>query len=145
MQHWLCLRRRFHLAILLGSALACNPKIDRPAPPIARAGPEMSTTTAENRDTLFARAVAAVRERGYTEVSPDQPHWQVRGRSPTRVSVVISFVPAGDSTKVTIEASGERHSPGIDTDAMATVLTLMSDIAPPPVVRIPATANPLDR
>jgi len=145
MQHWLRLRRRLQLAILLGSALACNPKIDRPAPPIARAGPEMSTTTAKNRDTLFARAVAVVRERGYTEISPDQLHWQVRAKSPTRVSVVIWLVPSGDSTTVIVQASGERHSPGIDTDAMATVLTLMSDIAPPPVVRIPATANPLDR
>lgn len=136
---------RLQLVILLGGALACNPKIDRPAPPITRTGPEMSTTTAENRDTIFARAVAAVRERGYTEVSPDQPHWQVRAKSPTGVSVVISFVPAGDSTKVVIQASGERHTPGIDTDAMATVLTLMSDIAPPPVVRMPETPKPQHR
>ena len=132
------------LVVLLAGALGCNPKIDRPAPPITRSGPEMSSTTTENRDTLFARALAAVRERGYTEVSPDQPHWQVRAKTPTRVSVVISFVPAGDSTKVTIQASGERHSPGIDTDAMATVLTLMSDIAPPPV-RVPAPAKPQER
>lgn len=136
---------RLQLAVLLGGALACNPKIDRPAPPITRSGPEMSTTTAENRDTLFVRAVAAVRERGYTEISPDQPHWQVRAKSPTRLSVVISLVPAGDSTKVTIQANAERHSPGLDTDAMATVLTLMSDIAPPPVVRVPLTATPPDR
>jgi hypothetical protein len=61
--------RRCHhleLAFILAGALACNPKIDRPAPPITRSGPEMSTMTAENRDTLFARAVAAVHERGYT-------------------------------------------------------------------------------
>jgi hypothetical protein len=135
---------RFQLAIVLGGVLACNPKIDRPAPPIARTGPEMSATTAENRDTLFARALAAVRERGYTEVSPDQPHWQVRAKTPTHVSVLISFVPAGDSTKVTIQANGERHTAGIDTDAMATVLTLMSDIAPPPV-RVPETAKPRER
>ena len=136
-----CHFRRLQLAVLLGAAVACNPKIDRPAPPIARAGPEMSTTTPENRDTLFARAVAAVRERGYTEISPDQPHWQIRAKTPTRVSVVISLVPSGDSTKVTVQASGERHGPGIDTDAMATVLTLMSDIAPPPV-GIPAAKPP---
>jgi hypothetical protein len=135
---------RFEVVILLVGALGCNPKIDRPAPPIARSGPEMSSMTAENRDTLFARALAAVRERGYTEVSPDQPHWQVRAKTPTRISVVISLVPAGDSTKVMIQATGERHSPGLDTDAMATVLTLMSDIAPPPV-RVPATAKPQER
>jgi hypothetical protein len=128
---------QFELAIVLGGVLACNPKIDRPAPPVTRTGPEMSSMTAENRDSLFARAVAAVHERGYTEVSPDQPHWQVRAKTPTRVSVLILFVPTGDSTKVTIQASGERHTAGIDTDAMATVLTLMSDIAPPPV-RVPA-------
>jgi hypothetical protein len=136
--------RRLQLVIVLAGALSCSPKIDRPAPPITRSGPEMSSMTAENRDTLFARAVAAVRERGYTEVSPDQPHWQVRAKTPTRVSVVISLVPAGDSTKVTVQATGERHSPGLDTDAMATVLTLMSDIAPPPV-RVPATAKPQER
>ena len=135
---------RLQLAILLGAALACNPKIDRPAPPVARNGPEMSSMTAANRDTLFARAVAAVRERGYTEVSPDQPHWQVRAKTPTRVSVVISLLPAGDSTKVTIQADGERHTAGIDSDAMATVLTLMSDIAPPPV-RAPGAAKPQER
>jgi len=135
---------RLRLAMVLGGALACNPKIDRPAPSIARTGPEMSAMTAENRDTLFARALAAVRERGYTEVSPDQPHWQVRAKTPTHVSVVISFVPAGDSTKVTIQADGERHTAGIDSDAMATVLTLMSDIVPPPV-RVPPTAKPEER
>ena len=143
MQFRLTLRRR-QLAILLGAALACNPKIDRPAPPITRSGPEMSSMTAENRDTLFARAVAAVHERGYTEVSPDQPRWQVRAKTPTHVSVVISFVPAGDSTKVTIQATGERHTAGLDTDAMATVLTLMSDIAPPPAP-LPASAKPQQR
>jgi hypothetical protein len=136
--------RRLQLAILVGGALACNSKIDRPAPPITRSGPEMSSMTAENRDTLFARALAAVRERGYTEVSPDQPHWQVRAKTPARVAVVISFVPTGDSTKVTIQATGERHTAGLDADAMATVLTLMSDIAPPPV-RVPATATPPER
>lgn len=136
--------RCLEVALFVGGTLACNPKIDRPAPPITRSGPEMSSMTAENRDTLFARAVAAVRERGYTEVSPDQPHWQVRAKTPTSVSVVISFVPSGDSTKVTIQATGERHTAGLDTDAMATVLTLMSDIAPPPV-RVPATAKPRER
>ena len=144
MQYRHCFRR-LHLTFLLGGALACNPKIDRPAPPITRSGPEMSTTTAKSRDTLFARAVAAVRERGYTEISPDQFHWLVRAKTPTRVSLVISLVPVGDSTKVTIQGSGERHGPGLDTDALSTVLTLMSDIAPPPVARIPVTAKPPDR
>ena len=140
-------RLRFHLlhaAVVAAGVLACNPKLDRPAPPVTRSGPEMSSTTAENRDTLFARAVAAVRVRGYTEVSPDQPHWQVRAKTPSRVSVVISFAPAGDSTKVTVQANGERHTAGIDTDAMATVLTLMSDFVPPPLPA-PAAAKPDDR
>jgi hypothetical protein len=126
-------------------ALGCsNAKLDTPAPPVRRPGPEMSTTTAENRDTLFARAVAALKGRGYTEITPDQPHWQVRAKNPSRLSVVISFVPAGDSTKVTIQAASDHRTPGLDTDAMATVLTLMSDIAPPPAVRADP-AKPRDR
>ena len=40
--------------------------------------------------------------------------------------------------------NGERRTAGIDTDAMPTVLTLMSDIAPRPV-RVPATAKPQER
>lgn len=123
---------RFCVLALAVGALACNAKFDRPAPPVTRPGPEMSTTTAANRDTLFARAVAAVKGRGYTEVSPDEPRWQVRAKSPTKLAIVISLVPVGDSTKVTVQATGERRSAGIDSDAMATVLTLMSDIAPPP-------------
>jgi hypothetical protein len=135
------LRRCLVLTLTLGSLACANAKLDRPAPPIGRTGPEMSTTTAENRDTLFARAVAAVKERGYTEVSPDQPHWQVRAKSPTRVAVIITLLPAGDSTKVTVQAQGDHPTAGIDSDAMATVLTLMSDIAPPPA----KPANPGDR
>lgn len=136
--------RRFCVIALLAGAASCNPKLDRPAPPIRQTGPEMSTTTFENRDTLFARALAAVKERGYTEITADQPRWQVRAKSPTRLSVVISLVPAGDSTTITVRASGDRPSAGIDSDAMATVLTLMSDIAPPPA-RPGAPARPSDR
>ena len=135
------LRRFCTLALAVG-AMACNPKLDHPTPPIGRTGPEMSRTTAENRDTLFARALAAVRVRGYTEVSPDLAHWQVRAKTPTQLSVVIMLVPDGDSTKVTVQANGERKTAGIDTDAMATVLTLMSDIAPPPAAK---SAPPGDR
>jgi hypothetical protein len=125
------------------AAIACgNAKIDRPAPPLARTGPEMARTTSENRDTLFARALRTVRERGYTEVSPDPLHWEVRAKSPTRLSVVVSFVPVGDSTKVTVQASGDRRSAGIDNDAMSTVLTLMSDIAPPPSARVAPAKTP---
>lgn len=135
-------RRLFIVAIVaITSAFACNPKLDRPAPPVTRPGPEMSTTTAESRDTLFARAVAAVKERGYTEISPDQPHWQVRAKSPTRLSVLITLTPVGDSTKVSVQAIGDPRTAGLDTDAMATVLTLMSDIAPPPA----KPSNPGDR
>lgn len=128
------LRRFFAVAVFsfAASGFACNPKLDRPAPPLGRTGPEMSTTTAENRDTLFARALAAVKERGYTEITPDQPHLQVRAKSPTRLSVLITLTPLGDSTKVSVQASGEPRTAGLDRDAMATVLTLMSDIAPPP-------------
>lgn len=136
------LRRLFVVFLVsVASAFACNPKIDRPAPPVTRPGPEMSRTTAESRDTLFARALATVKERGYTEISADQPHWQVRAKTPTQLSVVISLTAVGDSTKVTVQAAGEPRKAGLDTDAMATVLTLMSDIAPPPA----KPATPGDR
>ena len=130
-------RRLFAVALVaFTAAFACKPKIDHPAPPVTRPGPEMSTTTAENRDTLFARALATVKVRGYTEISPDQPHWQVRAKSPTRLSVVITLTPVGDSTKVSVQALSDHRTPGLDTDAMATVLTLMSDIAPPPAKQV---------
>ena len=139
MLRWACVVAVAFVAIACGNA-----KIDRPSPPLARIGPEMSRTTSENRDTLFARALRAVRERGYTEISSDQLHWEVRAKSPTRLSVVVSLVPAGDSTRVTVQASGDRRSAGIDNDAMSTVLTLMSDIAPPPSARA-TPAKPLQR
>lgn len=136
------IRRLLVVALVaITSAFACNPKIDRPAPRVTRPGPEMSTTSAEHRDTLFARAVAAVKGRGYTEISLDQPHWQVRAKSPARLSVLITLTALGDSTKVSVQATGEPRTAGLDTDAMATVLTLMSDIAPPPA----KPANPGNR
>jgi hypothetical protein len=47
--------------------------------------------------------------------------------------VVVQFIPMSDSTRVTVTAGvGATRGPGIDSEALATVLTLMSDITRPP-------------
>jgi hypothetical protein len=97
-----------------------------------RTAPVMTTTTATPRDSLFARAFAAMKERGYTEITPDTAAHQVRGKSPRGTSVIVALVAAGgDSTRVSVSASGDRRSIGIDSEAMATVMTLMADVTRP--------------
>lgn len=85
------------------------------------------------RDTVFARAFAAMKERGYTEITPDAPSAEVRGKSPKGTSVIVALAPMGDSTRVTVTAGvGGTRGPGIDSEALSTVLTLMQDITRPP-------------
>jgi hypothetical protein len=97
-----------------------------------RTAPAMTTTTATPRDTLLARAFAAMRERGYTEITPDAPAGQVRGKSPRGTSVIVAlFAGTADSTRVTVSASGDRRSIGIDAEALSTVMTLMADVTRP--------------
>ena len=104
-----------------------------------RTAPIMTTTTATPRDALFARAFAAMKERGYTDITADTAARQVRGKSPRGTLVIVALVAAGgDSTRVSISASEDRRSIGIDTEAMATVRTLMADVARPPGVMIDA-------
>ena len=114
------------------AALACT--LNRPSTgATGRAAPQMTTVARESRDTLFTRAFAAMKERGYTEISPDSPGAQVRGKSPRGTSVVVAFDAMGDSTRVTVTAGAEGpRGPSIDSEALATVLTLMSDITRPP-------------
>ena len=77
--------------------------------------------------------VAEMKEQGYTEISPDSPSAEVRGKSPRGTSVVVGFDTMGDSTRVTVTAGRDAPAgPGIDSEALATVLTLMSDITRPP-------------
>ena len=120
------------LALFSIAALACT--LNRPSTgATGRTAPQMSTVTREPRDTLFMRAFAAMKERGYTEISPDSPAAQVRGKSPRGTSVVVAFDAVGDSTRVTVTATAAGPpGPGIDSEAMATVLTLTSDITRPP-------------
>lgn len=102
----------------------------------------MTTVARESRDTLFARAFAAMKERGYTEISPDAPSAQVRGKSPKGTSVIVALDPMGDSTRVTVTAGvGTTRGPGIDSEALATVLTLMQDITRPPGATADSTAR----
>ena len=120
--------------LLLTTALllsACT--LNRPSTGAGRTAPMMMTMSAAPRDTLFARAFAAMRGRGYTEITPDVPASQVRGKSPQGTSVIVAFASGtADSTRVTVSASSERPSAKMDTDALATVLTLMADITRPP-------------
>ena len=120
------------LVLLSAAALACT--INRPSTgATGRTAPQMTTVAREPRDTLFARAFAAMKERGYTEITPDAPSAQVRGKSPKGTSVIVALQPMGDSTRVTVTAGvGGTRGPGIDSEALATVLTLMSDITRPP-------------
>jgi hypothetical protein len=130
------------LVLLSAAALACT--VNRPstgAP--GRTAPQMTTVARESRDTLFARAFAAMKERGYTEITPDAPSAQVRGKSPKGTSVIVALDPMGDSTRVTVTAGvGATRGPGIDSEALATVLTLMSDITRPPGATADSTKKP---
>jgi hypothetical protein len=133
---------RFHFFLVPVLALACT--LNRPstgAP--GRTAPQMTTVAREPRDTLFARAFAAMKERGYTEITPDAPAAEVRGKSPKGTSVIVAFSPIGDSTQVTVTAGvGGTRGPGIDSEALATVLTLMSDITRPPGATADSTKKP---
>ena len=133
---------RLRILVLLSAAtLACT--LNRPstgAP--GRTAPQMTTVARESRDTLLARAITAMKERGYTEISPDAPASQVRGKSPKGTSVIVALDPMGDSTRVTVTAGvGGTRGPGIDSEALATVLTLMSDITRPPAATTDSSAR----
>ena len=120
------------VALFSIAALACT--LNRQSTgATGRTAPQMTTVTHAPTDTLFARAFAAMKERGYTEITPDTPAAEVRGKSPKGTSVIVAFVPMGDSTRVTVTAGRDGpREPGIDSEALATVMTLMSDIARPP-------------
>ncbi|MFL5562806.1 MAG: hypothetical protein ACJ79K_15145 [Gemmatimonadaceae bacterium] len=119
--------------LLLLAAVTIGCTISRPSTgATGRTAPQMTTVAREPRDTLFARAFAAMKERGYTEITPDAPAAEVRGKSPRGTSVIVAFNTMGDSTQVTVTAgAGGPRGPGIDSEALATVLTLMSDITRP--------------
>jgi hypothetical protein len=129
------------LVLLSAAALACT--ISRPSTgATGRTAPQMTTVAREPRDTLFARAFAAMKERGYTEITPDAPAGEVRGKSPKGTSVIVAFSPIGDSTQVTVTAGvGGTRGPWIDSEALATVLTLMSDIARPAAIMRDSTTR----
>lgn len=120
------------LLLIAAATLACT--INRPSTgATGRTAPQMTTVAREPRDTLFARAFAAMKERGYTEITPDAPAAEVRGKSPKGTSVIVALGAMGDSTRVTVTAGvGPTRGAGIDSEALSTVLTLMSDITRPP-------------
>ena len=125
-------RTRALLLIVAAGTLACT--LNKPSTgATGRTAPQMTTVAREPRDTLFARAFAAMKVRGYTEITPDAPSAEVRGKSPKGTSVIVALSPMGDSTRVTVTAGvGGTRGPGIDSEALSTVLTLMSDITRPP-------------
>jgi len=137
----LSMPRLSSLILLSPPTLPCT--INRPSPGApGRTAPQMTTIARESRDTLFARAFAAMKERGYTEITPDAPAAEVRGKSPKGTSVIVALDPMGDSTRVTVTAGvGGTRGPGIDSEALATVLTLMSDITRPPGAMADSTAR----
>ena len=112
-------------------AAACT--LNRPSTGPGRTNPITTSVTATSRDTLFARAFAAMRERGYTEITPDTAAHQVRGKSPRGTSVIVSLdAVRGDSTRVTVSAGRDQRAIGMDTEALSTAQTLMADITRPP-------------
>lgn len=121
--------RRASLAAAAAMAAACM--VNRPSTGATRPGPETTTVSAAPRDTLFARALSAMRGNGFTEVSPDPAAGEVRGKSPHGVQVRITLSASRDSTQVRIRSEGEPRGPGIDSQAMATVLALASAISAP--------------
>ena len=120
------------LVLLSLAAIACT--LNHPSTGSeGRTAPRMTSVSRAPKDTLFARAFAAMKERGYTEITSDLPSAQVRGKSPRGTSVIVALTAMEDSTRVTVTAGeGGRRGPGIDSEALATVLTLMSDITRPP-------------
>ena len=130
------------LALIAAATVACT--LNRPSTgTTGRTAPQTTRVARAPRDTLFTRAVAALKERGYTEISPDAPGAQVRGKSPRGTSVVVAFDTMGDSTRVTVTAgAGGPRGPGIDSEALATVLTLMSDITRPTGAAADSTRQP---
>ena len=133
--------RRFTmvLASAVLAAGACNRPLSvagageqRPPTPPREAGPTTSTFTSLSRDTVLARAVRAMRERGFTEVTPDPAAGQVRGKSRDGVSVVVEATALEGRTAVHVRGFRDQSGAGMDNAAMAQVLTLMSTIAPPP-------------
>lgn len=133
---------RIRFLLLPMVALACT--LNRPSTgATGRTAPQMTTVSRAPRDTLLARAFAAMKERGYTEITPDAPAAEVRGKSPKGTSVIVALKPMGDSTAVTVTAGvGRVRGPGIDSEALATVLTLMQDIARPPGVVADSAKKP---
>jgi hypothetical protein len=126
------------LALVSIAALACT--LNRPSTgATGRTAPQTTRVARQPVDTLFMRAVSAMKLRGYTEISPDAPAAQVRGKSPRGTSVIVAFAAMGDSTRVTVTAGGAGpRGPGIDSEALATVLTLIADITGPPAAANPA-------
>jgi len=120
------------LALLSFAAIACT--LNHPSTGAeGRTAPRMTSVSRAPKDTLFARAFAAMKERGYAEITSDVPSAQVRGKNPRGTSVIVAFTDMKDSTRVTVTAgAGGPRGPGIDSEALATVLTLMSDITRPP-------------
>ncbi len=121
------------------AASACNRPVtvsgagEQPSPtPPRDAGPTVSTVTTLSRDTVLARAVAAMRERGFSGVTPDPGAGQVRGKSPDGVSIVVEATSLEGRTSVQVRGFRDQTGAGMDNAAMAQVLTLMSTIAPPP-------------
>ena len=130
---------RLALLAALLAATACSQPVrvtgagQLPTPTTPRdVGPSMSTVTTLTRDTVFARTVAAMRDRGYTQVTPDTAAGQVRGKSPDGVSIVVEATSLEGRTTVTVRGFRDQTGAGLDSAAMAQVLTLMSTIAPPP-------------
>jgi hypothetical protein len=117
------------VAFAAGILAACT--MNRPVAETTRPGPEASTVSGVPRDTLFARALAAVRAQGFTEISPDPAAGQVRAKSRDGMQIRITLSPTGDSTQVRITTEGDPRGPGMDSQAMATVLALASAISAP--------------
>ena len=118
-------------AVAIAATIAAACTVNRPAPEVRRAGPEATTVSGVARDTLFARALAAMRAQGFTEVTPDATAGQVRGKSRDGLQIRITLSPTGDSTQVRITSEGDPRGPGMDSQAMAAVLALASAISAP--------------
>lgn len=123
--------RRAQTAVAFAAAIIAACTMNRPVAGATRPGPETSTVSAVPRDTLFARALAAMRAQGFTEVTPDAAAGQVRAKSRDGMQIRITLSPAGDSTQVRITTEGDPRGPGIDSQAMAAVLALASAISAP--------------
>lgn len=123
--------------VLVLTGLAACANVSRPARN-QRPGTAMTAVVADSQSALFAKAVAALRDNGFTVGFSDPGAGRLTAENPRGTSIVIQLTAAGDSTRVAVTGQSRDRGPGMDHDAMAAVLAISSAIAPRPIGEPPS-------